>query len=525
MAKKRQNSEEDDLFKAVQAEKPEMDIKTIMFYPKGFLNYLDMYPDKKALYDPEIIDVARALTSFPDADGEERPSDFKLSLIEKFGNFLKEQGSSFLSKLLPSEFGNKYYAVTKEGDGHDVIQSMQLTKLRYAFTTCEKNIFLKVVDVCQRFLSHSNLGENCELKVEDFQEAGRVPVITFPIKDILENNNTNYSWVKERLSDLHEKKFGLPGNKDWDFREATLFQRVMADKGSGKIGVILSVDFWEAFNNLECYKVIDVNVAKKFKSIYAERMYELLVGNKKDIIYDVKNLKLMFCLEDKYKNNGSFMTNAIKPAQKEMMELPECPFYFDYEIIYGVRRKIEKLKFIIIDKQEQQVVDEELQKKMNFTSDTRLTDAVIEKMEECFHGRIDCSRSDVELKLKWAQRNLGVNELVEAIQNIKDTADELDAKKKISKSVEAFFLGSLDKFVEKQRQKEIDKHILKPQKNIQIQKPRDVNKWEENGYDYMVEAYAKRLATEAGKTLEEWAKTFGFEEYQPGVWRHKKTVK
>lgn len=526
MVKTTKNSDDDNLFRDIENSDiaPNMTMKEMMFYPHGFLNMLEMYPEKRKLYDEDIIAVAKALTSFPDADDYDAPTEFQKTLIDKFFDYFKKRGNGLKDLLSPSEKGNKYYVVSKEGDGHDVYQSMQLTKLRYAFTTCEKNIFLKVVDVCQRFLSHSNLGVNCDLKVEDFKEAGKVPIITFPIKDILENNNTNYSWVKERLSDLHEKKFGLPGNKDWDFREATLFQRVMADKGSGKIGVILSVDFWEAFNNLECYKVIDVNVAKKFKSIYAERMYELLVGNKKDIIYDVKNLKLMFCLEDKYKNTGSFMTNAIKPAQKEMKELPECPFYFDYEIIYGARRKIEKLKFIVIDKAEQRDADAEKQYKMDFTSDTRLTEIVIEKIDECFNGKIDCTRTDVELKLKWAQRNLGVNELVDVIQSIKDTADELAAKGKITKSVEAFFIGSLEKYVEKYRKKEKDKHILKPQKTVQVQTPRDVSKWEENGYDYMLESFAKKLAKDSGRTFEDWVKTFDFEESQPGIWRHKKTV-
>lgn len=226
-----------------------------------------------------------------------------------------------------------------------VIQSWKLTKVKYKFNKTEKNIFLKIIEISQKHLNKENLGKKCTFEM--LQKFGKeYPQITFPIKDLLKNSN-NYKYICESLDSLGSKSFGMPANKDWDFQKCFLFSKVSASENKGIALVELTPAFWEAFLNTETYKSIDPHLEYKFDSVYTMRMYELLVGNKKEITYKIANLIDMFCLE-KY-TASQFITYVIQIAQKEMKEMDECPFYFEY-VVTKEGRKFDKLTFILVHK-------------------------------------------------------------------------------------------------------------------------------------------------------------------------------
>ncbi|MCQ2969511.1 MAG: replication initiation protein [Clostridium sp.] len=228
-----------------------------------------------------------------------------------------------------------------------VYQSWQLTKIKYKFNKTEKNIFLKVVELAQKYLNKENLGKKCSFEIQ--QKFGeKYPQISFPIKDLLKSNSKNYEFICQSLESLGGKAFGLPKNSDWDFSKIFIFQKVSASETKGIAQVELTPSFWEAFQNVQTYKIIDTHLAYKFDSVYTMRIYELLVGNKVTITYKIENLKEMFCLEQY--TPSLFISNVIKTAQNEMKELVECPFYFEYEIIKEGRR-FDRLKFDVIYKQ------------------------------------------------------------------------------------------------------------------------------------------------------------------------------
>ena len=238
-------------------------------------------------------------------------------------------------------------AVDKALSLNGFVQSWYLTKMRYDFSLIEKNIFLKIVEKGQKFIKKEYLGKNCNVEIE-MGFSGEEATVTFPISEIAGKSH-NYQLIKENLVSLSEKRFGLPIDEGWDFSEMYLFSKIESSKQKGLMRVKLTNEFWKAFYNLKVFKVIDPNVAYKFRSVYTERIYELLVGNSTVITFELKHIRTMFCLENKYASNYDFINRVIKSSQKEMKELEDCPFYFEYELGYE-GRTAKNISFRVIDK-------------------------------------------------------------------------------------------------------------------------------------------------------------------------------
>lgn len=503
-------------------------IDSIYDYPERFLTFVKLHPEINDT-NGDMVYMAQKLIDegWHDKDLQFRDIEDEADARSMLGQF-----RDYLNQIFLKNKRSQLVDVYQKRNYNSVKQSMQLTKVRYDFTPCEKNIFLKVVEVCQQFLYEDVIINNCSIRMEDFHAGGIVPVVRFPIKDILGENGTNYTWVKQGLSALNQKRFQLPNDR-WDFVETQLFQRVMSDERSGEIGVILTIDFWDAFRDMECYKVIDVKLAMSFKSIYAERIYELLVGNTREIIYDIENLKKMFCLEDKYKNNGDFIKWVVERAKKEIDETAECPFFFEYEPLKGAGRKFEKIKFIVIPKEEEEPKDSQTKIMADFAEKVTLSENLLDVVRACY-PQLNLERKDIIIKLKWAQGHLGVNETIEQVKKIKGTAVDLFVKGKIKSSIDAFFLGSLMRHVQMIMDEEKKKHVYhapeKPKDNNVYPFPRvNIGKddefhniGEDDEYKYFTAKYIRHCAKVMEMSVDEYIKKWDFELISGGYWRLKK---
>lgn len=533
--------------------------------PSGFLALVSLRPDLKEEFGKMKIRKAEKLCLEIEAQTEYDTSPFmeKIGKILTFltgGGWVKDKNrkqaestgdkhssepietvtdaeiveETFGEKPTDEEIGiedNDTVEVQQESSIEKVKQSMQLTKVRYDFTPCEKNIFLKVVEVCQQFLYDRDTGRS-EIHIEDRGLSGKVPVVTFYIKDLLKDNSNNYAWVKEGLDKLNGKKFGLP-DENWSFRQSVFFQTVMADKNSGKAGVILSVDFWNAFRKTDHYKIIECNVARSFKSIYAVRIYELLVGNIRDITYDIVNIRQMFCLEEKYPRFKDFKKWVLDVARTEMMLIDACPFYFDYEVITGAKNKAEKVKFIVVNKEEKLAKTKDELEREEFNALVKLSDTVRSAMYECY-PKIDLNRVDVLGKLKWAQGHLGVNETTDLIKTLKGKTKKMDTEGKIKVNESAYFLGCLDRYVEDYIKEEREKHILKtpevpvdtntyPFRRVNVGKDDELNNiGEDDEYKYYTDRFLNHSSSIMNVTVGEYAEKWGFEKIEGGYWKLKK---
>lgn len=66
----------------------------------------------------------------------------------------------------------------------------------------------------------------------------------------------------------------------------------------------------------------------KFRSVYALRFYEKVVGQNTPVTYTIDELRAMFKLEKKYKLNKDFIKKVVQAAKDELDEI--SPWSFDY---------------------------------------------------------------------------------------------------------------------------------------------------------------------------------------------------
>lgn len=388
-----------------------------------------------------------------------------------------------------------------------IYQSWQLTKMQYKFTRIEKNIFLKIVEVCQKHIRKEYLGKDSKFEmIEEFE--GETPAIQFPIKDILKESH-NYARVKRSLTSLFDKKFGLPKDDTWDFSQVHLFSVIQSSENRGLIRVVLTNEFWKAFSNLKVFKVLDPALAYNFESIYTARIYEWIVGNKIAVTYDIVNLKRMLCLEDTYTNNNDFIKRVVIVAQNEMKEMEACPFYFDYDLV-KVGKRIDKITFKIIDKKvpNKKPVNESV-------DDVVLSEEIVRSVKKLF--RTDM-RADLELKLKNVMKLIGEKKLASELGFIYEKARELKEKRELKSTYAAYLSGALDKIYEQEKNCYQEKKSLK----MFAQDVVPVEEKVSDGYVYYTRKDLEEKARMSGfEDVEEFIRQLSLEVVDANTWRIK----
>ncbi len=403
-------------------------------------------------------------------------------------------------------------AVDKALSLNGFVQSWYLTKMRYDFSLIEKNIFLKIVEKGQKFIKKEYLGKNCNVEVE-MGFSGEEATVTFPISEIAGKSH-NYQLIKENLISLSEKRFGLPIDEGWDFAEMYLFSKIESSKQKGLMRVKLTNEFWKAFYNLKVFKVIDPNVAYKFRSVYTERIYELLVGNSTVISFELKHIRTMFCLENKYASNYDFINRVIKSSQKEMKELEDCPFYFEYELGYE-GRTAKNISFRVIDKAKADMRARNLQALKEDTEGVELNETVRDTIRRYFPRMT--MRDDVELKMKRAQKILGVKGFCDKIEELYVKAKNLKDNGQLKGTMSSYFIGSLDRTSEQKQDDDRKKRTFAG--NIQdiVIEPEVI---EESGYKYLTNDQVKEKAEVSGLSVDEFIKTYKLEYVDENTWKY-----
>lgn len=394
-----------------------------------------------------------------------------------------------------------------------IYQSWSLTKVKYSFTKIEKHIFLKVIDIAQKYVKKEMLGKRCS--VEMITEGSHTyPEITFPIKDLVKNNSCNYKHICESIESLGGKSFGLPidSKSKWDFDQVFMFQRVRASKEKGLARIEMTDAFWKAFLNMEVYKMLDSNVVYRFNSVFTSRMYDFLVGTQrgKVLVYKIKNLQGLFCLENTY-TPSQFIKRVIDVAQKEMKEMDLCPFYFEYEITKN-GRSLDNIQFNVIykagfyDEDQSVIVEPENKAETIEVLDKSIIGVVNLLFDE------DLENSSITPKLIKAQNLIGEKALKKEIAKIWNKIEAMEESGTKCNSL-AYLSRSLDN---------IAKDALKSgDNNVEvIENKKDSKKSEKaNDSEILDYSYFEKKARLSGISVEECLRMSNAEEIEERKYR------
>lgn len=234
----------------------------------------------------------------------------------------------------------------------DVIQSYLVTKARYDFNVYEKRVLYRLVEMCQfsvegkkvdtGFTMSPLLYGGCKFQI--------------PIRLLLNGEeDKNHERVKNALRRLNEKKFEYEDSKIW--KPIRLIEKPVIVKGSELVELEVHQEIFEAILNFsEGHRKYELKTAMEFDSVYAMRFYELFSKQKNPIEYKIETLKLMFQLQDKYKQPADFIKRVVVFAQKELDQ--KSPYSFRFEPVKE-GKKIHKIRFfpVFIPKNRDETVE------------------------------------------------------------------------------------------------------------------------------------------------------------------------
>ncbi|MCL2312131.1 MAG: replication initiation protein [Firmicutes bacterium] len=222
----------------------------------------------------------------------------------------------------------------------NVLQSYILTTARYDFNVYEKRILYRIVEGMQHLLKGEKLNIDLRFRIDkllfDLYE------VQMPLKAFLYNEeDKNHIRAKEALRRMQQKVFEYEDDREW--RSMTLISRPKISKYDSMVSFRLDEDIYNALMNFsKGFKKYELKTAFQFKSVYAMRFYELFSGQRTPLIYTIRDLKLMFGVEKKYKLTADFIKRVVDTAQRELNE--KSPYSFEYTPLKK-GREIVSIKF------------------------------------------------------------------------------------------------------------------------------------------------------------------------------------
>lgn len=208
----------------------------------------------------------------------------------------------------------------------DLVQSYVLTTIKYGFTTTEKRVLYRIVELLQNLTEGKKLNQN--YSVQELINGDRK--VTMPISAFLKkDDDKNYEPIKNALKRLRAREIEYEDDRIWQV--LGIIEKPKIEKYASVIEFELTPRLYEAFLNFSLgFRKFELKVAMEFDSVYSMRFYELFSGVKSPLRYSIKELKDIFGIADKYKGRpADFIHYVVKPAKQDLDKY--SPYSFTYE--------------------------------------------------------------------------------------------------------------------------------------------------------------------------------------------------
>ncbi|MEE0805339.1 MAG: replication initiation protein [Prevotellamassilia sp.] len=204
-------------------------------------------------------------------------------------------------------------------------QSYIMSIARAKLSLYEQRLLIKCIQSGQPRIAGLPLGRIKE-QLEHSYNAVEVEV---PMREICEEGNEHYEYVKRAAQSLTQKNFTYVDEKG-NWVTFSWVMRATHKVKSGKVYLLMDKRFYDClFNFTKGYSHYDLERALNFKSPQAVKLYALLNGQKSPITYTIEALKRICGVEDKYKKTNDFVRKVLQPAYEEI-KAGEYGNYFEY---------------------------------------------------------------------------------------------------------------------------------------------------------------------------------------------------
>lgn len=211
----------------------------------------------------------------------------------------------------------------------EVVESYKLAFGRNAYGLYAQRAKLVLIEALQEYIQGLRFRDGGCVKYDTTvnEDLFGERTISFDIRRICPEGVTNFKEVRDQLAEMLSLHFEYEDEDEW--RGVNFFQKVVAKKGSWTATFHTTKAIWEVFMDFsKGYRRIELNTAMKFRSVYALRFYEKVVGQKDPVTYTIDELRAMFQLQKKYKKNTDFVEKVVQAAKNELDEVSS--WSFDY---------------------------------------------------------------------------------------------------------------------------------------------------------------------------------------------------
>ena len=260
----------------------------------------------------------------------------------------------------------------------DVLQSYIITSAKYDFSVYEKRILYRQIEIEQELLNGQKIRPGVKIDTNLWRDRK----YTMPVQMFLNGeDDKNHARIKKAFKALMSKIIEYE-----DENEIVGFPLIMNYKVDKKGETVT----WQCYsmmvdaivNFAKGFRKYELKTAIEFNSVYAMRFYELMSGQKSPLTFTIDHLKVMFKLDNKYKENKDFFKKVIDVAKKELDK--KSPYSFEYKI-NKQGKKFHSITFYPTFKEEfrdEILAQQELQKQISIRWD--LDRATINYLKEVF---------------------------------------------------------------------------------------------------------------------------------------------
>ena len=219
-----------------------------------------------------------------------------------------------------------------------LMQSKQLVHTSYEVTAIQNRIFYYCLLTAQK---EKNGELSCTVKLEDLKKL--IPnknqrTLSNIKKTIQILKQTSLEFEKKEDGDTIECDYNLIAGSEYNVNKET-FKIKLADR------------LYRHLIDYTVYAPLNLEILTKFKSFYAQRLYELLrLWSRTDMTiiknFKIDQLRFVLGVENKYPEYKNFKQRVLSQAIKEINKLGNMEVSID-EIKNG--RKVDEIKFTIYD--------------------------------------------------------------------------------------------------------------------------------------------------------------------------------
>lgn len=219
-----------------------------------------------------------------------------------------------------------------------LMQSRQLVHTSYEVTAIQNRIFYYCLLTAQKERS----GElSCIVKLEDIKR-----LIPNKNQRTLENIKKTIQILKQTSLEFEKRDDGDTIECDYNLISGSEYN---ANKEIFKI--VLADRLYRHLIDYTVYAPLNLDILTKFKSFYAQRLYELLrLWSRTDVLisknFKIDQLRFILGAENKYPNYKNFKQRVLNQAVKEINQVGNIKVDIE-EIKNG--RKVDEIKFMIYD--------------------------------------------------------------------------------------------------------------------------------------------------------------------------------